>query len=206
MSNNTNNDDLIFMEEEDGETSEKINFWNLLIVDDDPEVLSVTRMALGDIEYKNLGISTTNATSMLEAKEILDMKVPFSAIILDVMMEEDDSGFQLVNYIRNMVNDKFVRIVMRTGQPGSMPENEILEYFDISAYYVKTELTSSLLRSVVLQQLRDYEKLAYFVDEIHELKKKLDDNGINGYQIPHELEMPMSCLKGYMSRLRKNRT
>lgn len=168
-------DFLEFVEEDESVDSHAdAGFWNVLIVDDEEEVHTVTKMTLADFEFEDLRIDFTSAYSMMEAKKILDKDVPFSLILLDVVMEEDDAGLQLVNYIRNIVNDKNVRIVLRTGQPGDKGEAEILEYFDIAAYRNKTDLDSRLLKSIVQQQMREYARLAWYNDAIEEMQGKVN--------------------------------
>lgn len=167
------NDDLIdFLEEEEQE--EVLPFWDILVVDDEQEVLDVTEMTLRDFQYRDLGINFTMAKSYLEAKEVLDSGGFFSVMIVDVVMEEDDSGLQFANYVRNFARDENVRIIIRTGQPGARPKEEVLQYFDISAYYEKTELTVALLKSVVHQQLREYSRLAYYKRELKKAKHKME--------------------------------
>lgn len=171
-------DDLLSFVEEEQESQEEENgglgFWNVLIVDDEAEVHTVTEMALQDFKYDELGLNFSSAYSMLGAREILDQKIPFALILMDVVMEEDDAGLQLVNYIRNTLNDKTVRIILRTGQPGDKGEAEILEYFDIAGYRNKTDMDTRLLKSIVHQQLREYARLAWYDGEVKEMKTQME--------------------------------
>lgn len=180
------NDELIdFLDEEEQE--ELLPFWDILVVDDEQEVLDVTEMTLRDFQYKDLGANFTMAKSYLEAKEILDSGALFSVMIVDVVMEEDDSGLQFANYVRNIAHDENARIIIRTGQPGARPKEEVLHYFDISAYYEKTELTVALLKSVVHQQLREYSRLAYYKRELKKVKHKIGRLATAAQQCKSEL-------------------
>jgi two-component system, OmpR family, response regulator len=62
---------------------------NLLLVDDDPDFLFQMQVRL-----QNLGFTVTSAESQREAEQILDKFHPDMAII-DLMMENEDSGFIL---------------------------------------------------------------------------------------------------------------
>ncbi|MCB1611384.1 MAG: DUF3369 domain-containing protein, partial [Xanthomonadales bacterium] len=50
----------------------------------------------------------------------------------------------------------FVRIVLRTGQPGQAPEHEVITNYDINDYKDKTELTAQKLRTMMYATLRAY--------------------------------------------------
>lgn len=52
-----------------------------------------------------------------------------------------------------------MRIVLRTGQPGHAPEEQVIVDYDINDYKSKTELTTRKLFVVVLASLRTYESL-----------------------------------------------
>ena len=49
-----------------------------------------------------------------------------------------------------------VRIVLRTGQPGQAPEDDVVTNYDINDYKDKTELTSQKLRTLLRASLRSY--------------------------------------------------
>ncbi|MBL0029243.1 MAG: hypothetical protein IPO95_09300 [Rhodanobacteraceae bacterium] len=67
-------------------------------------------------------------------------------MLLDVVMESDQAGLDLVKVIRNELGNRFVRIVLRTGQPGQAPEQDVIANYDINDYKDKTELTAQKLR------------------------------------------------------------
>jgi class 3 adenylate cyclase len=73
---------------------------------------------------------------------------------LDVVMETDDAGLRLIDWIRGTVQNLAVRIVIRTGQPGAAPEESVMERYDIHNYYSKTETTARRLRTMVLSAVR----------------------------------------------------
>jgi response regulator RpfG family c-di-GMP phosphodiesterase len=71
-------------------------------------------------------------------------------------MEEDDSGLKVAKYIREDLNNKLVRIILRTGQPGQAPEKRVIIDYDVNDYKEKTELTSQKLFTTVVAALRAY--------------------------------------------------
>ncbi|MDX2469352.1 MAG: diguanylate cyclase, partial [SAR324 cluster bacterium] len=133
--------------------------WKILVVDDEPEVHSVTKLILENVVFKNRKIELVNAYSGEEAGEILSTQVGFAVILLDVVMETENAGLEFVEFVRNEMNNKAVRIILRTGQPGQAPEKSVIVDYDINDYKAKSELTSEKLFTTVIAALRAYESI-----------------------------------------------
>ncbi|CAA0087168.1 3'3'-cGAMP-specific phosphodiesterase 2 [Zhongshania aliphaticivorans] len=133
--------------------------WKLLIVDDEEVVHAVTHLALDGFQLGGRTLEFISAYSGLEAQEILQGQDDIAIILLDVVMETDRAGLDLVHYIRRELNNKFVRIILRTGQSGQSPEQEVITQYDINDYKEKTELTRQKLFSTVYTSLRSYEDI-----------------------------------------------
>lgn len=155
-----NDDNLIFKEEDAPALIQVDKYgWKVLIVDDDDEIHNVTRIALSDVNYNGEKIQLLHAFSGKHAKDLIEQNPDISIILLDIVMEEDDSGLKLINYIRNILKNNFVRIVIRTGQPGQAPERKVIIDYDINDYREKTELTSQKLFSTIISSLRSYNNI-----------------------------------------------
>ena len=63
-----------------------------------------------------------SAYSRVQAERLLPEHPDLALILLDVVMEENDSGLRLIKFIREQLNNRLVRIILRTGQPGQAPE------------------------------------------------------------------------------------
>ncbi|MBY0574906.1 MAG: DUF3369 domain-containing protein [Undibacterium sp.] len=133
--------------------------WRMLIVDDEPDVHAVTRLALKNFSFRGIEIEILSAYSGQEGFEVLSKEPNIALVLLDVVMETDDAGLQLVKRIREELNNNLVRIVLRTGQPGHAPEQDVIVDFDINDYKSKTELTAQKLFTTVVSSLRGYEGL-----------------------------------------------
>ena len=131
-----------------------------MIVDDEPDIHHATRLALSNIQYKSRPLALLNAYSGSEAATMLAANPRIAMILLDVVMETDDAGLQLVHKIRNDMDNSLVRIVLRTGQPGQAPEQRVILDYDINDYKTKTELTVQKLYTTVIASLRAYETLS----------------------------------------------
>ena len=133
--------------------------WKILIVDDEPDVHSMTRLALRDVVYRGRPLALYSAYSAIEGFKLLSEHPDTAIVLLDVVMESDDAGLKLARQIRKELNNQLVRIVLRTGQPGHAPEEQVIVDYDINDYKSKTELTTRKLFVVVLASLRTYESL-----------------------------------------------
>jgi len=133
--------------------------WHVLIVDDEPDIHSVTRIALGNLVYKDRPLLILSAFSAKEGLMMLRNDPDIALVLLDVVMETDDAGLRMARQIREDIQNPYIRIVLRTGQPGQAPERDIILQYDINDYKSKTELTSQKLFTTVISSLRAYEGL-----------------------------------------------
>ena len=173
-------DILVFADENESAAAGSNGIWNILIVDDEPQVHQVTKMVLRDLEYNNKKLDFISAYSASEAREIFERKNDICLALIDVVMEEDVSGLELVEYIRDDLKNKNVRIILRTGQPGFAPEREVIINYDINDYKEKTELSAQKLFTSIISALRNYE----YINEISELNNVLEQKVADrGYRI-----------------------
>ncbi|WP_035051776.1 putative bifunctional diguanylate cyclase/phosphodiesterase [Andreprevotia chitinilytica] len=133
--------------------------WPVLVVDDDDEVHAVTRFTLSDQLILGRPLAMWHAMSAAAARKILAQQKEFAVILLDVVMETDDAGLVLVDYIRNTLGMKETRIILRTGQPGYAPELTVFDQYDINDYRTKNELTRTRLVTAMTAAVRSYEQL-----------------------------------------------
>jgi len=133
--------------------------WKVLIVDDDSEVHTVTKLVLGDFVFNNSKLDFISAYSSKEAKELMKTHNDIAIILLDVVMEEEDSGLKLVKFIREEMHNYEARIILRTGQPGQAPEKKVIIDYDINDYKEKTELTAQKLFTTIVASIRAYDSI-----------------------------------------------
>jgi len=133
--------------------------WKILVVDDEEEVHAVTNLVFKRFSFEGMPFRLYNAGSAAEAKEILRANPDIATILLDVVMEEEDSGLKLAKYIREDLKNSMVRIILRTGYPGRAPEQDVIINYDINDYKEKTELTEMRLKTSVVSSLRAYRDL-----------------------------------------------
>jgi len=154
----------------------------ILIVDDELDVHSVTRLALRNVTFKGRPLELLSAYSGAEAFDLLSQHSDIALVLLDVVMESEDAGLRLVGRIRGELNNQLIRIVLRTGQPGQAPEQQVIIDYDINDYKAKTELTTQKLFTTVVASLRAYESLL-MIERSRVGLSKILEGATNLYQI-----------------------
>ncbi|WP_245986218.1 DUF3369 domain-containing protein [Azospirillum thermophilum] len=126
----------------------------MLVVDDDPQVHAMTVVLLRDFEFEGRPFEVVSAHSAAEAKAVLTERPDLPVALLDVVMETEDAGLQLVRHIREDLGNRRIRIVLRTGQPGQAPERDVVVSYDINDYKSKSDLTAQRLYTSLVSALR----------------------------------------------------
>ena len=171
----TPEEDIVFINEADAEPDSG-EVWRILIVDDDSDVHAATLMAMEGTPLVGRKLTFIHAYSAEEARTVLAREANIAVILLDVVMESDDAGLQLVGYIRDHLAMHDVRIILRTGQPGSAPEMDVIRNYDINDYKTKSEFTRTKLCTVLTTAIRSYEQLCHASLE----RQRLEAEQING--------------------------
>jgi diguanylate cyclase (GGDEF)-like protein len=155
-------DTLIFLDESANEgdlPTRPAACWRILIVDDDQDVHFATAHALAKVEIQRRSLMLLHASSAREARELLVKETDIAVVLLDVVMEQGDSGLELVRHIRQELNITDSRIILRTGQPGYAPEIEAIRDYDINDYKTKSDLTHHKLLTTLTTAIRSYEQI-----------------------------------------------
>ena len=141
------------------DASDSRSRWIVLIVDDEPDVHEATLLALRGIPIEGRSLAFLHAYSASEAKAIISAHADIAVLLLDVVMESDSAGLDLVKFIREELKRNEVRIVLRTGQPGYAPEVDTIRYYDINDYKTKSELTRTRLFTSLTVAIRSYRQI-----------------------------------------------
>jgi len=158
-------DDVLHLIEDSGTAPEPSSArkWKIAVIDDDRAVHEGTRFALSDYNLHGQTLQILSAYSAAEGRQLMRAHSDIAAVLLDVIMETDGAGLDLVEYIRNELKNETVRIILRTGQPGQAPERRVIVEYDINDYKAKTELTADKLFTSLTAALRSYQQLERMV-------------------------------------------
>jgi len=193
-------DALVFVDDEVTINEDK---WKVLIVDDDADVHAITKVALQNKRFHGKEIEIISAMSAQEAKELLVIHDDVTMALVDVMMETPDAGLRLINYIRNDLNNTIMRLILRTGQPDQVPENEIIELYDINDYKEKTELTAQKLYTLTRFSIKQYEELKK-IEQQEKLLLIQTRNAQMGEMlnmIAHQWRQPLSAISSIVNNV-----
>lgn len=139
--------------------NELLDSWKILISDDEEDVHILTKTVLKNFVYKNKKLEFISTYSGEETINVVRDNNDIVLVLLDVIMESDDAGLQVVKKIREELHNEHIQIVLRTGQSGLVPESEVVMDYAINDYKEKTELTSKKLITTIVTAIRSYENI-----------------------------------------------
>ena len=135
--------------------------FHVVLVDDEPDVHEITRLALRNFRIYGLPVRLHSAASKAEGIELLnslalgrpDISLA-SVALIDVVMETDHAGLELCAHIREVMQNRRIQLYVRTGQPGIAPERSVIDQYDIQGYLAKSEATEDKLYTLVKAGVR----------------------------------------------------
>ncbi len=158
-------DDIVHLIDDPGDQPPDVGpRWKIAVIDDEPAVHDGTRFALNDYKLNGQSLEILSAYSAAEGRELMRSHPDIAVVLLDVIMESDAAGLDLVEFIRKDLKNETVRIILRTGQPGQAPERRVIVDYDINDYKAKTELTADKLFTSLTAALRSHQQLQRMVE------------------------------------------
>lgn len=197
---------LVFSEKKDTKDIKNLKEnWKILVVDDDPDVHEATEFALKGEVILGRKLQFIHANSGEECLDILDLNLDTAVILMDAVMETRDSGLQAVRAIREDRHMHQIRIILRTGQPGDVPELDTIHLYDINDYKTKSELTRNRLLTSIITAIRSFSQLQTIADGKLGMERIIEssrylrpDMSLNDFSV--EVLKRTSNLYGFLNR------
>ncbi|BAI71318.1 two-component hybrid sensor and regulator [Azospirillum sp. B510] len=188
--------------------------WTILVVDDEADVHSMTGLLLDDVVFQRRRLDLIGCLTAADARAVLEHRRDIAVILLDVVMEEDDSGLKLVRWIRDELGNRDVRIILRTGQPGQAPQRDVIVDYDINDYKPKADLSAEGLFTTVIAALRAFDQIQSIETRVAERTRELRESREQAEEatkaksaflatMSHEIRTPMNGVLGMLGLLER---
>ncbi len=173
--------------------------WKILLVDDDEAVHAVTRLALSFFEFNGRPIEILQAYTGAEGLKMFEEHSDIAAALIDVVMESDDAGLKLVQKVREQLDNHDTQLIIRTGQPGFAPEEDVILEYEINDYHNKTDLSHTRLKTTIVTALRNWDNIQR-VQESELARIQAESLALSKSmflaQMSHEIRTPMNGVLG----------
>jgi PAS domain S-box-containing protein len=143
--------------------------WKIILVDDDPHNHKMIKLFLKNFVFEGRPLTLISAFSGDEARSKIQAHPDAALILLDMVMEDVNAGLRVAEFVRTTANNMLTRIVILTGQPNHVTENDVLALYDINDYKLKSDFTRQKLTTTVVASLRSYRDLITIEDNRQEL-------------------------------------
>ncbi|MBY6263034.1 response regulator [Azospirillum sp. 412522] len=188
--------------------------WTVLVVDDESDIHSMTGLLLADVTFQRRRLDLVSCFSAADARHLLEHRRDIAVVLLDVVMEEDDSGLKLVRWIRDELGNRDVRIILRTGQPGQAPQRDVIVDYDINDYKPKADLSAESLFTAVIAALRAFDQIQSIETRVAERTRELRESREQAEEatraksaflatMSHEIRTPMNGVLGMLGLLER---
>lgn len=178
---------MVFAKEEKNNFQVKKRVQKILVVDDDQSIHDITNMALKAMDFSEFVLEIISAYTAAEAREILNHEDDIALALIDVVMDTPTAGLDLVNYIRNDLQNKLIRLIIRTGQANDFPQMHVIQHYDINDFKEKTELTIERLFTTVRASLKQYEQLTELQNKYEDAYRQLTTNPLT--RLPNRVKL-----------------
>jgi len=146
--------------------------WKILVICNNEELHKSTVSVLKDYIFDGQLLEFHTVYSTPEAEVWVRNNKDVAVILLDAMLETEYSGFALIDYIRNNLANKIVRIILRTGEYCEFPEQKVIFDHEIDGYLTNEAFSTQSLTIAVTTSLRAYRDLSVIEQQRQEIIKQ----------------------------------
>jgi len=133
--------------------------WKIAVIDDEPDVFTVVEMTLAGVKVCGREVELIRAPSAADGLELFKTEDDIALAFIDVVMESDTAGLDLVRTLRRELYLWRPRLIMLTGQQVLAPERETVLSYDLDGYLDKPTVTDSRLFTAAYAGIRAYDMI-----------------------------------------------
>lgn len=168
--------------------------WKVLVVDPDEQIHDRTRDELKDLSFLDMEVEQLDAYSCDEALRVLREQKGIAVAVIDVVLGEEQDGLHLTRAIRRDLQDRLIRIILRTDLVETFPHEQVIVEYDINDLKSRSALPRTKLRSAMITAFRSYRDLSTITNLNHSLENMVQDR-------THALSEANLKLRSYISTL-----
>ena len=174
--------------------------WKVLLVDEEMDLVKVTRMLIRNHTFHQRRVECLEACTTTEARKVLSEHPDIAVAFIDVAMETLEDDLNLVDYIRKILGNTLMRIVILTKETGRVPERYMIDHLDIDDYKEKADLNEDRLYNTLRSTLKAYNDISFRYQEGVErrLSGLVADNAAEGIIICNAMNRIVSANPSFM--------
>ncbi|MEY8204679.1 MAG: ATP-binding protein [Bermanella sp.] len=111
--------------------------WKVLLADDDPLFHKIGHALLDGIEFDGHRIETFTSHDYASTCLFIKENPDTALVVLDVYMDDATTGYKVIEYVRNQLQNNELRILLHTGDTNIESEEIALEKYAISGFLSK---------------------------------------------------------------------
>ena len=139
--------------------------WKIILADDEPDIHRISHLVFNSLTFQGKNCTLLSAYTANETIALLRDNPDTAIVILDMVMENEESGLDVARYVRKSLKTRPIQIMMRTGYPLKFSESSIINDCGIDLIASKPECTAGKLTSSVLSLLKGYDTLKKYRQE-----------------------------------------
>jgi len=161
--------------------------WKVLLVDDDITIHSIIEESLKNKIIRNRNIEIHTALDSESAKKALNKHTDTALIFIDISMHTVGSGLALVKYIREVLKNDTLRIILVASEPEPMPAEDIIEHYDVNDYVHRDDIETKRLFTIIRTSLKQYIQFKELKQNRDELYEQLTTNPVT--KLPNRIKL-----------------
>ncbi|ODN30332.1 HD domain-containing phosphohydrolase [Fervidobacterium thailandense] len=135
--------------------------FSIMVVDDSKTVRAEIRSILSKVQFEGEKLEIHEAEGFEDFKTRYEPD-KYALVLTDLVMEEEQSGIRVVNYIRHELGDAKTRIVLMTANPEKVPLELLENDCDVNYFLEKKTLSELSLKICVIAMLKAYKNVIAF--------------------------------------------